>query len=224
MANHAYASVWTRNFSAESMLGRFEALLDTVPFSAAKPGFTQLLIGAVGPDEMPLVERDLRAHPLTAAELVEMAREHVNPDCCYEATTHWDLWVYDLDAASWQQQPQRLEIACFGEEHDGGIFHEAGHFQADLGFEHLFTGHAGLLGFQGRRAAPPQHPAEEDFLNRMSKAENRQEYQEKTRENIRLLLDWTWKITAAIPLERYRLWSEGEENFEARLDEIVAAR
>jgi hypothetical protein len=29
-------------------------------------------------------------------------------------------------------------------------------------------------------------------------------------------------VEKALPLERYLLWSEGEENLEARLDEILA--
>jgi hypothetical protein len=31
------------------------------------------------------------------------------------------------------------------------------------------------------------------------------------------------QIEGAIPVEHVHLWSEGEENFEARLEEIVAA-
>jgi len=31
-------------------------------------------------------------------------------------------------------------------------------------------------------------------------------------------------VENALPVERFRLWSEGEENFEARLDEILAVR
>ena len=51
-----------------------------------------------------------------------------------------------------------------------------------------------------------------------------QRYQEKTRENIRTLLDWVRKIEKAGPVDRIRLWSEGEENFEARLEDILVAR
>jgi hypothetical protein len=32
------------------------------------------------------------------------------------------------------------------------------------------------------------------------------------------------KIEDALPVAKLRLWSEGEENFEARLEEILAAR
>jgi hypothetical protein len=32
------------------------------------------------------------------------------------------------------------------------------------------------------------------------------------------------RVESALPVERYRLWSEGEENFEARMEEILATR
>jgi hypothetical protein len=58
----------------------------------------------------------------------------------------------------------------------------------------------------------------------MAKPANLLLYQEKTRENIKALFDWVRRIEKALPMERLRLWSEGEENFEARLEEILAAR
>jgi hypothetical protein len=58
----------------------------------------------------------------------------------------------------------------------------------------------------------------------MSQPENAREYHDKTRENIRKLMDWMREAEQALPIERTRLWSEGEENFEARLDEILAVR
>ena len=61
-------------------------------------------------------------------------------------------------------------------------------------------------------------------MEAMAWPENLAKYQEKTRENIRKLLDWMRRIESSLPVEKVRLWSEGEENFEARLDEIVAAR
>jgi hypothetical protein len=94
----------------------------------------------------------------------------------------------------------------------------------DLGFEHLFTGHAGLLTADAGRVAEPQHPEEARFLMWMSQPQNLREYQEKTRENIQKLMGWMRAVEGTLPVERFRLWSEGEENFEARLDEILAVR
>lgn len=224
MANHAYASVWCKDFPEAVMLERFGQLLDTIPFSDASPGFRSLVIRALDPTMTPVAELDLRVARATAGEIVEMAREHLNPDAVFEAQADWDLWVYETENSLWQEQPQRLEVCCFGEEYDDGAFGETGHFRVDVGFEHLFTGHASLLGANRTPAAVPQHPAETEFLSRMARPENLREYHEKTRANIHKLVDWMRKVEATLPVERYRLWSEGEENIEARLDEILAVR
>ena len=224
MANRAYAGVWTKGFSEVTMLDQFEAFLSTVPFSSDLPGLTSLLVRALDPGESPLVDQDFRLQPLTPAGLVELAREYLNGDVAYEASAWWDVWVWDAEAGRWEQRPQRLWLACFGEAYDEGAYQSLGHFHANLGFEHLFTGHAGLLGFNGHKVATSEHPAEAAFLATMTNPDNRREYGEKTRDNIRKLFDWMQKISATLPVEKSLLWSEGEQNFEARLDEIVAAR
>ena len=224
MANQAYASVWCRGFDEATMLPCFEKLLETVPSSKSWPGFSWLVIRAVDSVETPVVESDLRAFPPTASELMEIARNHLHADCCYEVQANWDLWTYEMGAGSWKQGAERLELICNGTEYDGGICTESGHFLIELGLEHLFTGHGNLLGARDGVAAAPQHPAEAEFLKRMAAPDRLREYHEKTRENIVTLFDWMRKIEAALPVERFRLWSEGEENFEARLDEVLALR
>ena len=124
--------------------------------------------------------------------------------------------------ASGSSGPQGLLLICHGPDYDGGDpAAESGHFLADLGLEHLFTGHAGLLGTRAQRAEPAS-PVEADFLARMAREDRLREYHEKTRQNIQQLLDWTRAVENALPVERTVLWSEGEENLEARLDEILA--
>lgn len=225
MANHAYASMWCRGFSETTMLAHFQRLLDTAPSTGGKPLFTALTVRAVDSTETPVLDLDLRGQPHSPAELLALAGDpHV--DCAYETATLCDFWTWENAESAWQKRPQRVELICHGEEYDGGAFESEGHFQLDLGFEHLFTGHAHLLGFGAvdPAVARVQHPAEADFVRRMAVPENLREYQEKTRENVRVLLDWMSRAQAALPLERFQLWSEGEENFEARLDEILAAR
>ena len=226
VSNHAYASVWCRGFSEETMLDLFERLLATVPFSAERPGFTQLTIRALEPTEIPVIELDLRRMPASAADLAAMARESAHADSAYETSAFWDLWTcLSADASpQWQLQPQPLDLVCFGEGFEDGVFQQAGHFQVNLGFEHLFTGHAGLLGFEGRVVTAPQHPVEAEFLRAMADPANLRVYREKTHENIRRLSQWMGQVRETLPVAQYRLWSEGEENFEARLDEILAAR
>jgi hypothetical protein len=224
MPNRAYANIWVRGFSEENMLSHFERFLAAVPLSATSPGFTGLVIRAVDFAEAPLEEHDLRGYSPTAADIASLAREHLSADVCYEVGARWDLWIRDKDAASWKLQPSQVQISCFGEEFDGGTYAESGHFLVDLGFEHLFTGHAGLLAMDTDRAAEPQHPDEARFLMWMSQPQNLREYHEKTRENIQKLMGWMRAVEQALLVERFRLWSEGEENFEARLDHILAVR
>lgn len=224
MANHACMSVWCPEFGAEVQLERLGQFLSTVPFSATRTGFTGLAIRAIGPSETPLLEPDLRARPVDAAAIVEVAREHQNADCAYEAQAYWDLWIFDAAAEKWNSQPEPLEVFSYGEDYDDGVWKEAGHFQVDLGLEHQFTGHGRLLGSRNGQPARPEHPDEARFFELMSQPPQLEEYREKTQENIRKLFDWMRRIERAMPVQTARLWSEGEENFEARIEEILSVR
>src|SRR5258707_10428468 len=145
MPNRAYASVWVRDFDETNMLSHFEHFLATVPLAAGPVGFSELVVRAVDSMESPLEEIDLRGQVMTPADTVELAREHVASDVCFEVAALWDLWIRDTESASWKKKPERLQISCFGPDYDQGIFTESGHFMADLGFEHAFTGHAEML-------------------------------------------------------------------------------
>ncbi len=223
MANHAFLAVWSRDFSEATMLEQFRALLETIPFSTGCPGCASLVVRAVNPSEAPLVEMDLRGQSLPPESVVELAREHLNADTAYEVTAFWDVWVWAADGKC-RLEPRAIELTCHGTEYDEGIWQERGHFQVDAGFEHLFTGHARILGSREERVVTTEHPAEAAFLASMTRPENLRQYHQKTCENIKALMDWESRIERALPAERYRLWSEGEENFEARLDEILAVR
>ncbi|HKF53694.1 MAG TPA: hypothetical protein VKB26_15365 [Candidatus Acidoferrales bacterium] len=224
MSNRAYASIWSRDFSEDVLIERWRAFLETVPFSKERSGFTELVIRAVDETEAPILEQDLRSGEYGADVLTELAREHAHADCAYETQAFWDLWKWDEPSGQWMQKPQPLGIVCYGSEFNEGVWKEQGHFLVDAGFEHFFTGHAGLLGFRHGRAEATRDPDEVNFVAVMSQPENLHMYQEKTQQNIRKLFDWMARIEAAIPVERYQLWSEGEDNFEARMEEILATR
>jgi hypothetical protein len=222
MANRAYVSAWARDYSEETQLAHFRRLLETVPLPESWPGFSTLIVRAVDAAESPAREWDLRSQPVSAAEVMELLQEHSGGDMAFEVHAPWELWIYDNITGEWKRKPQVLEIICHGPEYDGGIAAQLGDFLVDIGFEHFFTGHAGLLGNQSPRGVEPAHPEEEKFLATMNTPERLREYHQRTRENIQSLFRWLQEAEAAVPLERYRLWSEGEENFEARLDEILA--
>ncbi|HTS10873.1 MAG TPA: hypothetical protein VMH00_02030 [Candidatus Limnocylindrales bacterium] len=224
MSNQAYLSIWCKQFDEAHQLQQFGAFLATVPFSTSRPGFTRLVIRAIDAAESPVLEQDLRSVPLDPAGVLEIAQDHLHADCAYEVEACWDLWVFDTNSAKPKLEPQGLEVYAYGEDYDDGFWRENGHIEVSLGFEHLFTGHAGLLGLHRAAKAAAESPEEARFLEAMAWPENLQAYQEKTRENVRKLLDWTRRIEKAVAVDHIRLWSEGEENFEARLDEILAAR
>jgi hypothetical protein len=219
MANRAYASFWTRDYSEAVMLDRFEQWLSTVPLSNERPGFSSLTIRAVEPSEPPLVEHEFPGRA-DATAVASFAREHQNPDCSYETVAYWDIWKQSPETGIWRREPLPLLLICHGEAYDNGVAAETGQYQADLGLEHLFTGHGGLLG--NRVPKEPADQIEADFLARMGDEQRLREYHEKTRQNIQQLLAWTQAVEGALPVTKTVLWSEGEENLEARLDEILA--
>ena len=226
MANHAYLRVWTRDFSEATMIPELARFLTTAPLTETPPVFTELRIEAVDPTETPVAEWDLRESSYGPAEIAAFAAQHLNADTAYFVTANWDIWTFDLDSLKWKREPRPLQLACHGTQYDGGIAATAGHFAADLDFEHYFTGHGGILA-PGAAANPfgsSDHPLEHTFRQWMSASENRREYHAKTRENIQQLYSWVEGIERALPVERSELWSEGEENFEARLDAILAQR
>jgi len=223
MANQSFLSVWLKEMPEERIAERLSAFLATVPFSTTRPGFTHLVIRSVDSSEAPVLEHDLRATPTDVAGILELIGEQIHADSAYEVACSWDLATFDASSGKSTVEPQPLGITCRGEEYDDGFWREAGHFEVNLGFEHFFTGHAGLLGLRPGPKSAPQSVEESRFLEAMAWPENLEKYQKQTRDNIRRLQDWVRRIETSLPVERVRLWSEGEENFEARLDEIVAA-
>jgi hypothetical protein len=226
MANHAYLRVWTRDFSVETMLAEFARFLTTAPLSAAQNTFTELIVQAVDATETPVVEWDLRPVKAGPAEVAAMSVQYLNPDTAYIVGGKWDLWGLDTKTLAWQHKPEPLQLTCHGLEYDDGLAARAGHFMVDLGFEHFFTGHGGLLA-PGAASNPfnsSDHPIEQRFRQWMATGGNLKEYHAKTRENIQQLFRWVEEVEGALPVQRSELWSEGEQNFEARLDAILAQR
>jgi hypothetical protein len=226
MANRAYLRVWTRDFSESKMVAEFARFLATAPLSASQPNFTELTVQAVGPAEIPVAEWDLSETTYGAPEVAALAAQQINSDTAYIVRAAWDLWAFDMQTLKWQHGPQPLMLTCHGPDYDDGVGATAGQFAADLGFEHFFTGHAGLLA-PGAASNPfdsSDHPIEHTFRQWMSSNANLKEYHGKTRENIQRLFQWVEAVERALPVERSELSSEGEENFEARLDAIAAQR
>ncbi len=144
MANRAYLRVWTRDFSEQTMIAEFARFLTTVPLAATRTGFDRLIVQAVDATETPLEEWDLREQKYGPAEVAALAIQHLHADTAFFVSGLWDLWTFDIETLKWQQGPQPLELVLHGAIYDDGIASTTGHFMADLGFEHMFTGHGGF--------------------------------------------------------------------------------
>src|ERR1700730_18673096 len=101
MANRAYVRFWIRDDSVdprrERLLERFERLLETVPLSAARPGFSSLVIRAVNFSEIPLAEHDLRGTNASAADVMALARQLSADYTGCGVGASWGLGRRDLD-------------------------------------------------------------------------------------------------------------------------------
>jgi len=226
MANRAYLRVWTRDFSETTLIAQFARFLATAPLSASENAFKELIVQPVDATELSLAEWDLKDLGYGAPEVAALAIQHLHPDSAYIVNAKWDLWSFDVESLKWMHKPEPFMLKCHGPEYDGGIAASDGNFTADLGFEHFFTGHGGLLapGAASNPFESPDHPLEHTFRQWMSVPANLKEYHAKTRANIQQLFNWVESIEQALPVERTELWSEGEQNFEARLDAILAQR
>lgn len=218
--------VWTRDFSEQTMIAEFARFLTTAPLSEGKGNFQQLTVQAVDAAEVPVDEWDLKEGTFGPAEVAALAAQHINDDTAYIVRARWDLWRFDMERLAWKLGPEPLVLACHGKAYGDGVAATEGHFYGDLGFEHFFTGHAGLLapGAARNPFESSDHPTEKTFRNWMANPETLKQYHQKTRENIQKLFGWVESVEAALPVERSELWSEGEDNFEARLDAILAHR
>jgi hypothetical protein len=229
MANRAYVSAWAKEFSEATQLDQFARLLETVPGSGDGPAeFRLLVVHAIDPAETPVREWDLRGRSLAAVEIADLLREHQGADLAFEIQASWDLWTWDIRAGKWQLHPQEIEIICQGPEYDGGVSAEQGDFVIGNGFEHLFTGiedpEGGRSGGTVAVADASADSSGMQLTTAMIAPDRTRECHQRTRENIQLLFQWLRKMESAVPVDRYRMWSEGDEDFEARVDEILAVR
>src|SRR5260370_10387926 len=134
MATHADVRVWTRDFSLEMMLAEFARCVTTAPLSATQNTFSELIVQAVDPTEIPVAEWDLRPLKVGPAEVAALAVQNLNADTAYIASTKWDLWGFDIESLKWQHKPEPLVLTCHGQDYDDSLAAPAGHFFAHFGF------------------------------------------------------------------------------------------
>ncbi len=110
MPEQIFLSLWLRDYSFSNMPAHFQKLLERFPFSTQAPAAPTIKIYAIEYAEPPALEQRLLPG-VSAAEIVDMAREFLHEDCACVVEAHWDLWQYE---GIWKLLPSPVILSCHG--------------------------------------------------------------------------------------------------------------
>ena len=185
MGDPLFLSLWLGGFSPLALPIYFRKPLRSSRSPNSRP-VRCLRVWAVSFHEVPVFESFLDT-AVDAREAAGLVQEFLHDDCCVQAETRWDLWLWDGD---WALKPSRVCIELHAPlfEHDVlNPLGEAEQIWIDLGREELY---------------PPQPKS--DQLR-------------PVQSNIRSILHLADDLEEALTVERRLLWSESEDNFAERL-------
>lgn len=222
MADLAYLSIWFRDFTIERGTHHLEALLTLFPLAETRPDLW-LVVRSLDPAQGVTAEEEMVAGP----EFVrERCSEFLHEDTAYEVGAFWDLWQWkptDGPALEWTRKPSAVEFVLQGTDYDSGRAAETGHIWIHLGAEHIYAGLGGILTGTELNPESATTRAESEFAWALQEPEEMNLYRRHTRENARQLYDLVREAKASLPVERLRMWSEGEADFEAMTQQIVSS-
>ena len=189
MSDPLYLSLWFADFSGPAMLPHVLAVLRQFPFSAQQPGITYASVQPVSWNEPSVLEQ--RFSPgAEAEEAVTLVADLIHDDYAYVFDAYWDLWTPEDAGREWRLQPNLVKFIVQGGEFDDGAHEQTGDIQIDFGLD-----------------AP--------FLQ--ENVELTEETQNKVRENVAKLVEFTVKAEKNTRASGRLLWSESEENLAQKL-------
>lgn len=170
------------------MLPHFLAVLQQFPFSDRRPGITYAAVQPVSWSEATVLER--RFSPgIPPEEALVVAADLIHEDYAFVFEAYWDLWSPD-EKGEWKMMPSLVKFILQAEEFDEGTSKETGHILIDFGLD-----------------AP--------FLQ--ENVELTEETQNRVRENVAKLVQFTVKAEKNTRANARLLWSESEENLAQKL-------
>ena len=189
MADPLYLSLWFPDFSGPAMLPYALAVLNQFPFSGSRPGITYAAVQPVSWNEASVLER--RFSPgITPAEALTVAADLIHDDYAYVFDAYWDLWAPDPASQQWLRAPNLVKFILQSEEFDDGAQQQTGHIQVDFGLDSPFL---------------------------QENVELTEETQNKVRDNVGKLVEFTMKAEKNTRANSRLLWSESEENLAQKL-------
>lgn len=193
MADHFFLSLWLKQYDETKMLDFFRLVLETFPYSKARPRIRSLTVYPLNWNEHPVLEEDFSEGgdiPYTLG----LASDFLHTDYAYEATAFWDLWVFQKNGGpgGWKELPRLVSLSCFGPGFEEGRA-ERGHIEIDFGLDTPFRADQRTPDIDARKLAL--------------------DYRERLQANIRKLLEFVKRLTERLPIEKKLLWTESGESF-----------
>jgi hypothetical protein len=189
MPDPLYLSLWFPDFSGPAMLPHVMAVLQQFPFSAESHGITYAAVQPVSWNEPSILERRFRPG-IEPAEAVALAADLVHDDYAYVFDAYWDLWTPDEVGQQWHMVPTLVKFIVQGEEFDDATQEQTGHIQIDFGLDSPFL---------------------QENIDLTDEAQN------KVRENVAKLVEFTVKAEKNTRASGRLLWSDSEENLAQKL-------
>jgi hypothetical protein len=118
-----------------------------------------------------------------------IAADLIHDDFAFVFEAYWDLWSPD-DQGQWKLIPSQVKFIVQGEEFEDGTSQETGHIQIDFGLDSPFL---------------------------QENVELTEETQNKVRDNVAKLVEFTMKAEKNTRASGRLLWSESEENLAQKL-------
>jgi len=189
MPDSLYLSLWFPDFEGPAMLPHLLAVLRQFPFSAERPGITYASVQPVSWNETSVLER--RFSPgIQVEEAVSVAADLIHDDYAYVFDAYWDLWTPDQIGREWRLIPNLVKFIAQGDEFDDGAHEQTGNIQIDFGLDSPFL---------------------------QENIQLTEETQNKVRENVGKLVEFTVKAEKNTRASARLLWSESEENLAQKL-------
>lgn len=168
------------------------SVLRQFPFSTQRPGITYVSVQPVSWNEASVLER--RFSPgIEPENALTIIADLIHDDYAYIFDAHWDLWTPDSNSNSgnnWRLTPSAVKFIVQGEEFEEGAQKETGQIQIDFGLDSPF------------------------LQENVSLTE---ETQNKVRENVGKLVEFTMKAEKNTRATGRLLWSESDENLAQKL-------
>ncbi|HET9407737.1 MAG TPA: hypothetical protein VFO39_10905 [Candidatus Sulfotelmatobacter sp.] len=189
MADSLYLSLWFPDFSGPAMVPNTLAVMQQFPYSAQQSGITYITVQPVSWNEPTILEE--RFSPgIPFEQALVVAADLIHDDYAYTFEAHWDLWMPDDSGKFWALRASPVKFIMQAEDFDEGTYQQSGHVQVDLGLDSPFL---------------------------QENVRLTDEVQNKVRENVGMLVEFTMKAEKNTRASARLLWSESEENLAQKL-------